>query len=189
MSLKSVLFVGAALAASPVLAQSVTISESAPKTQALSPTLGGTDTLAIITPDQAEAMIEMPVVEARPAPGELMPSLGETETLAVVSPGTADAITSSSALAGTLGLLPADEQSAIDALPRITPAQAATIVGTPQTSGLDAAPLEEDVTIYVVEEGTVLPASSWNQDQSDACKASGGVEIPLPGGRIACFKL
>ena len=185
MSLKFVLFVSAAMAASPVLAQSVTISESAPKTQALSPSLGSTDTLAIITPAQADAMIEVPVVNAPPASGEVMPSLGETETLAIVSPDTADVITST----GTLGLLPADEQNALDSLPRITPAQAATIVGTAQPSGLDAAPLEEEVTIYVVEEGTVLPASSWNQEQSDACKASGGVEIPLPAGRIACFKL
>ncbi len=149
MSLKFVILIGTALAASPALAQSVTVSESAPQTQPLSP------------------------------------SLGSTETLAIVSPGVADAVTST----GRLGLLPVEEQSALDALPRITPAQAATFVGTSPTGAANAAPLEEDVTVYVVEDGTVLPASSWNQQQSDNCKASGGVEIPLPGDRIACFKL
>lgn len=149
MSLKFVILIGTALAASPALAQSVTVSESAPQTQPVSP------------------------------------SLGSTETLAIVSPGVADAVTST----GRLGLLPVEEQSALDALPRITPAQAATFVGTSPTGAANAAPLEEDVTVYVVEDGTVLPASSWNQQQSDNCKASGGVEIPLPGDRIACFKL
>jgi hypothetical protein len=151
MRLPFVVFATAALAAAPVLAQSVTISESAVKVQPLSPSLGETESLAIITPDQAQAL--------------------------------------TSASGPSLGLLPADEQAVIDSLPRITPAQASTLVGTSTTGAVNAAPLQEDVTVYVVEEGTVLPASSWNQDQSDACKASGGVEIPIPGGRIACFKL
>ena len=151
MSTKFILIIGAALMASPVLAQSVVISESAVQTQPLSPSLGSTESLAIVTPAQADALI--------------------------------------SSSGSTLGLLPQEEQQALDALPRITPAQAATLVGTSQNGALDAAPLEEDVTIFVVEDGTILPASSWNQDQSDACKASGGVEIPIPGERIACFKL
>ena len=127
------------------------------------------------------------VVESEVKTQPLSPSLGGTTgSLAIITPEQAGELTTGTA---TLDLLPADEQEVLDSLPRITPAQAATIVGTPSNAGINADPLEEDVTVYVVEDGTILPESAWNQQQRDACKASGGVEIPIPGDRIACIKL
>jgi hypothetical protein len=141
------LCLAALLVASPAFAQSVTISQSTPQIQPLSPSLGGTESLAIVTPAQADTIIE----------------------------------------STSIGI--ENEPSIIDTLPRITPAMAATLVSNDAASARNAAPLEEDVSIYVVEDGTILPASSWGENDSAACKASGGVELPLPAGRIGCFKL
>lgn len=175
--------IAALLVASPALAQSVVISESAPQTQPLSPSLGGTESLAIVTPAMAEALTEVPMVTMPPASGEVMPSLGTTESLALITPSQAETFSESS----SIGI--ENEPSIIDTLPRITPAMAATLVADDIANAQDAAPLEEDVSIYVVEEGEVLPASAWGTAASEACKASGGVELTLPAGRIGCFKL
>ena len=86
-------------------------------------------------------------------------------------------------------MLPAEEQAALDALPRITPAQAATLIGGDLSAAPNAESLNEDVEIFVVDDGMILPAANWTASQSAACKASGGVELPLPAGRIGCFKL
>lgn len=134
---KITLCFAALLVASPALAQSVTISESA--SQAL----------------------------------PLTPYVGEQTGITIEST--------------SIGI--ENEPSIIDTLPRITPALAATLIADDITDIQNTSPLEEDVSIYVVEEGTVLPASSWSATDTEACKASGGIEVPLPGNRIACFKL
>jgi len=173
----------ALLVASPAMAQSVTVSESAPQTRPLSPSLGGTESLAIVTPAMAEALTEVPMVEMLPASGEVMPSLGETESLAIITPSQAETFIEST----SIGI--ENEPSIIDTLPRITPAMAATLVADDMSNAQNAAPLEEDVSIYVVEDGAILPASAWGASDSEACKASGGIELALPAGRIGCFKL
>lgn len=188
----------ALLAASPALAQSVTVSESAVKTAPLSSTLGGTETLAVISPDLAETLIEVPVVAELPDSGEVRPSLGEVETLAVVTPEQAEAMTEVPTDAGAP--VPQDsgtfvlsrsesETTLIDTLPRIEPALAATIVNEPLSVASDAPSAGEDISLFVVGDGSVLPAETWSAADSEACKSTGGVELPLPGGRIACFKL
>lgn len=188
----------ALLAASPALAQSVTVSESAVKTAPLSSTLGGTETLAVISPDLAETLIEVPVVAELPASGEVRPSLGEVETLAVVTPEQAEAMIEVPTYAGAP--VPQDtgtfvlsrsesETTLIDTLPRIEPALAATIVNEPLSVAADAPAAGEDISLFVVGDGSVLPAETWSAADSEACKSTGGVELPLPGGRIACFKL
>ena len=210
----------ALLAASPALAQSVVVSESAVRTQALSPTLGGTDTLAVVSPALAEALIAVPVTDALPPSGEVSATLGETQTLAVVTPAQAEALIDLPTVAaapvpqpapvpqavpvpqaasllqiepttqpeGTF-ILSGSEPTLIDALPRLEPDLAATILVEPLTVDPNAPDAEESVSLYVVGDGTILPASEWSAADSEACKTSGGVELPLPGGRIACFKI
>jgi len=187
----------ALLVASPALAQSVIVSESQLRTQPLSPTLGDTGSLAIISPELAESLIEVPVIDALPPSGDVLPSLGEVETLAVVTPAQAEEMieiptfvpSPVSQESGTFVLTSESETSVIDTLPRIEPALAAIVLTEPLTVAADAPPAEEDVSLYVVGDGTILPASEWGAADSEACKASGGVELPLPGGRIACFKI
>jgi len=204
----------ALLAASPALAQSVVVSESAVMTQPLSPSLGGTDTLAVVSPGLAEAMIEVPVTDALPPSGEVSATLGETQTLAVVTPAQAEALIEAPTpmiasapeivpvpqAASLLDVQPApqpegtfvlsgSEPTLIDALPRLEPDLAATILVEPLTVDPNAPDAEEAVSLYVVGDGTILPASEWSAADSEACKTSGGIELPLPGGRIACFKI
>ena len=173
----------ALLATAPAFAQSVTVTETAPQVRPLSPSLGETESLAIITPAQADALIQVPTAPAAPASGEVSASLGETESFAIVTPAQADAVIESGPLSDDA------ELSILDTLPRITPAQAATIeIGTATLDRSD--PLaEEETTIYVVEDGMILPSGTWSAQDSAACKASGGIELPLPGGRTGCFKL
>ena len=177
------LCIAALLAASSAFAQSVTVTETAPQVRPLSPSLGSTESLAIITPSQAETLIEVPTVAAAPVSGEVSPSLGETESLAIVTPAQADAVIESGPLSDEA------ELTILDTLPRITPAQAATIeTGTATLERSD--PLaEEATTLYVVEDGMVRPTAAWSAQDSAACSASGGIEVPLPGNLTACFKL
>ena len=183
----------ALLAASPAFAQSVItgpiVSESAVKVQPLSPTLGGTDTLAVVTPELAQQLIQVPVVPNAPmVSGEVSPTLGTTQTLAVVSESEAEALIAAPvAPAGTFFLTDA-EPSTIDALPRITPAQASTLVADSLSVSADAEPVEEEISIYVVGTGEILPSGAWSAQDSAACKASGGIELPLPANRTACFQ-
>ena len=46
-----------------------------------------------------------------------------------------------------------------------------------------------DESLFVVEGGTVKDAGAWTAADSEACKNSGGIELPISAGRIACFKL
>jgi len=169
----------ALLLASPALAQSVIVSESAVQTQALSPSLGSTESLAIVSPEMAAELIEVPVVSA-------------TSEAIIATPtqvGTATVVDSTSN--GEYGsfVLSDPELSTIDALPRITPAMAATLVVDTLTVDAAAQPVEDDVEVYVVGDGEILPSTAWGAQDTAACKASGGIELPLPGGRIGCFKL
>ena len=44
-------------------------------------------------------------------------------------------------------------------------------------------------TVYVLDNTNVKKSGSWNATDSAACKASGGIEIPLPAGRVGCIRL
>lgn len=56
----------------------------------------------------------------------------------------------------------------------------------PAVSAADAGEAE---TIFVLNDGTVKDSGEWAEDDRKACKASGGIEIPLPAGRVACIRL
>jgi hypothetical protein len=139
----------------------------------------------VATPALSQSLTGGVIVSESPVQTQPL-SIGETESLAVVTPEQAGALRSGSP---ALGLLPAEEQAVLDALPRITPAQASTFIEGSLISDPTAESLEENIDLYVVEDGTVLPAASWSAEQSAACKAAGGVELPLPADRIGCFKL
>ncbi len=55
----------------------------------------------------------------------------------------------------------------------------------PNVSGADG----DSETIYVLNDGTVKQSGAWGEADRKACKASGGIEIPLPAGRIGCIRL
>jgi len=209
--------VAAILAASPAFAQSVVVSESSVQTQALSPSLGATESLPLVSPELAAEMIEIPMVEGAMVSGEVSPSLGSTETMAVVTPVQAETMmiapaAMSSDSAGVMMMetttmtetmvqpLAAStttsdlvseraETSILDTLPRIAPAIAEAMESSSASIDRSIPLAEEETSIYVVGDGTILPASAWGARDSEACKASGGIELPLPGSRIACFKL
>lgn len=44
-------------------------------------------------------------------------------------------------------------------------------------------------TLFVIETGSVKSAAEWSEADRNACKASGGIELPVSAGRIACFAL
>jgi len=44
-------------------------------------------------------------------------------------------------------------------------------------------------TLYVLNDGTIKDSGEWAADDSKACKASGGIEVPLPAGRMGCIRL
>lgn len=72
-----------------------------------------------------------------------------------------------------------------------TDAQGRSLIGAniqynPAVSGANSGETE---TLYVLEDGTVKKSGEWGEADRAACKASGGVEIPLPAGRIACIRL
>ena len=71
-----------------------------------------------------------------------------------------------------------------------TDAQGRSLIGAPlqynpAVSGIDGEP----DTLYILHEGAVKQSGAWGEADSQACKASGGVEIPLPAGRVGCIKL
>jgi len=193
MSRKLSICLVALLAASPALAQSVVdapiISESAIQVQPLSSTLGSTESLAIVSPELAQQLIQVPVVPNAPmVSGEVSPTLGQTESLAVVSESQAQALIAAPVAAPGTFFLSDPEPSIINTLPRITPAQAATFVADSLSISADAEPVEEEISIYVVGTGEILPSGAWSAQDSAACKASGGIELPLPADRTACFQ-
>lgn len=72
-----------------------------------------------------------------------------------------------------------------------TDAQGKTLVGAPLGYNPAAGnPDEGDGdTVYVLSDGTVKQTGAWSEADRQACKASGGIEIPLPAGRIGCIRL
>ena len=65
------------------------------------------------------------------------------------------------------------------------------LIGAPLSQSYrESAPLSDsEDTLYVIDSGNLKEAGAWTAADSQACKASGGVELPLPGGRVACFDL
>ena len=47
----------------------------------------------------------------------------------------------------------------------------------------------EAETLYILNDGNVKESGAWGEEDRKACKASGGIEIPLPAGRIGCIRL
>lgn len=84
----------------------------------------------------------------------------------------------------TLPLITADELSEV-------------LIGAPLLSSQEKYELTQDPqydvandeSLFVVEGGTVKDAGTWTAADSEACKNSGGIELPISAGRIACFKL
>lgn len=194
MSRKLSICLVALFAASPAFAQSTItgpiVSESEVRMKPLSPTLGGTETLPVVTPEMAQQMIRVPVVPNAPmVSGQVSPTLGSTDTMAVVSQSEAAGMIAAPEVTSGRFFLSDSEPSSIDTLPRITPAQAATIVTDPLSVSADAESAEDEISIFVVGTGEIRPSGAWSAQDSAACKASGGIELPLPAGRTACFKL
>lgn len=71
----------------------------------------------------------------------------------------------------------------------VTPEQAEFLIDVPLSVNPNAEDAREDVTLYVLEDNAVKDSGSWTAQDSEACKASGGIELPLPAGRTGCFKL
>ncbi len=71
-----------------------------------------------------------------------------------------------------------------------TDAQGKSLVGAPLGYNPAAGDPEGDSdTVYVLNDGTVKQSGAWSEADRAACKASGGIEIPLPAGRIGCIRL
>ncbi len=44
-------------------------------------------------------------------------------------------------------------------------------------------------TVFVLETGNMKPAGEWTAADRKACSDSGGIELPVSAGRLACFRL
>lgn len=54
----------------------------------------------------------------------------------------------------------------------------------------DSEPLSDGLnTLFVIDDNNLKDAGTWTAEDRAACEADGGVELPLPAGRIACFRL
>ncbi len=178
------LCLAALLAAAPAWAQSVTVTESGLNTRALSPTLGATESLPVIDPAIADSLIQVPVTNALPGSGEVSPTLGGTESLPLINPAIAAAATRVPTISS------ASQPGALDGLPRISAEEIATIViDAPLSVDPSAPSAQQDLSLFVIEDGTILPADVWSARDSESCTASGGVQLELPGNRIGCFQL
>ena len=73
-----------------------------------------------------------------------------------------------------------------------TTAEAKALIGAPldtSASGTSGEPEGDVGPLFVITENTVKPAAEWSAEDSAACKAAGGVELPISAGRIACINL
>lgn len=72
-----------------------------------------------------------------------------------------------------------------------TDAQGRALIGAPlEFNAAGAAGTADNTeTVFVIQNGTVKPSGEWTQADSQACKAAGGLEIPISAGRTACFRL
>lgn len=72
-----------------------------------------------------------------------------------------------------------------------TDSQGRALIGAPLgynssgAAGID----DSSETVFVIQNGTVKPSGEWTQVDREACKAAGGLEIPISAGRTACFRL
>jgi len=71
-----------------------------------------------------------------------------------------------------------------------TDAEGRTLIGerlqyNPNVSAADG----DAETLYILNDGNVKQSGAWGEADRQACKASGGIEIPLPAGRIGCIRL
>lgn len=85
----------------------------------------------------------------------------------------------------------ADEQSSfdLDALPVLSEAEVRSLSGA-RVILEEATPVQgEDVSIFVVEDNVAKPEAAWTQADTERCKASGGIVLPISSARIACFAL
>jgi hypothetical protein len=73
----------------------------------------------------------------------------------------------------------------------VSDARGKLLIGAPlEQSYRESEPLSDGQdTVYVIDSGNLKESGAWTAADSEACKASGGIEIPLPAGRIACFDL
>ena len=73
-----------------------------------------------------------------------------------------------------------------------TDAQGKALIGAPLgfNPAADAGEVEGDAeTLFVIESGTAKQAGAWTEADRQACSASGGIELEISAGRIACFNL
>lgn len=85
------------------------------------------------------------------------------------------------ALAQTSGIAPIEST-----------AEAQALIGAPldtSASGGAGEPEGDVGPLFVITGNNVKPAGEWSEDDSKACKAAGGVELPISAGRIACISL
>lgn len=103
-----------------------------------------------------------------------------------------------SAFALCLPTLVSAQEADLITLPQIAPEEVSkALLGAPlrtpeETYAITSDPaydITDDESLFVVEGGTVKNADSWSAADSEACKSSGGIELPISAGRIACFKL
>jgi len=72
-----------------------------------------------------------------------------------------------------------------------TDEQGKTLIGAPlginiaATGGDDGTP----ETVFVLDTGKLKPAGEWTAADRKACSDSGGIELPVSAGRVACFRL
>lgn len=69
--------------------------------------------------------------------------------------------------------------------------QGKLLIGAPLgTSYRESEPLSDGGdTLFVIESGNLKESGAWTAADREACAASGGIELPLPGGRVGCFNL
>lgn len=72
-----------------------------------------------------------------------------------------------------------------------TDEQGKSLIGAPlgfnvtATGGDDGTP----ETVFVLDTGKLKPAGEWTAADRKACSDSGGIELPVSAGRVACFRL
>ena len=103
---------------------------------------------------------------------------------ALVLVGTTGAMAQSNAPAAPNPVQPTSKTVATDSEGR-------ALIGAPLEYNASGAPsaAENSETVFVIQNGTVKPSGEWTQADSQACKAAGGLEIPIAAGRTACFRL
>lgn len=71
-----------------------------------------------------------------------------------------------------------------------TDAQGRALIGAPlgynaASGGIGG----EAETLFVIDGNNMKPAGEWTASDRKACSDSGGIELPVSAGRVACFRL